>query len=580
MPVGTLRGMSLTEGQLFAGYTVVRLLGSGGMGEVYLARHPRLPRQDALKVLPESVSADEEFRARFNREADLAATLWHPHIVGVHDRGEFDGRLWISMDYVDGTDAGRLSREHHPNGMPAADVTEIVSAVAEALDYAHGEGLLHRDVKPANILLTGSARAARRILLADFGIARHTDDESGLTRTNMTVGSVSYTAPEQLMGDAVDGRADQYSLAATAFHLLTGSPPFPHSNPTVVISRHLNTAAPPPSASVPTLAGLDSVIAKALAKDPDQRFDTCQEFAEVLAGAATGIAATPIKGPDPAPPATGADPAPATESPAEPTTHLTTPPAIQASADPVPSAEPTTQHAAAPIVVSSWGVKESARDPDPMPVPSPAPQPVPVTASRRIPPAVILGAAVAAIALIAGVTFALIGSGQSTQPTAAPTTTGLSAAPTETPRQDAISPSTATRTSIRTVTVNPPPAPAPPPPPPAPAGPTNPPASRGSVFVSTVSGKTVCQIRITDVGCEVAFTLPAPMSANGVRVYPSGRWEWVSGDMGEETFATLNYGTTYQALGWTITATSDGTAFTNTATGHGMFVSVDSVRPF
>src|SRR5438128_1433520 len=97
--------MSLTDGQVFAGYTVVRLLGSGGMGEVYLARHPRLPRQDALKVLAESVSADEEFRTRFNREADLAATLWHPHIVGVHDRGEFEGRLWIAMDYVEGADA-------------------------------------------------------------------------------------------------------------------------------------------------------------------------------------------------------------------------------------------------------------------------------------------------------------------------------------------------------------------------------------------------------------------------------------------------------------------------------------------
>ena len=164
--------MPLADGETFAGYTIVRLLGSGGMGEVYLAQHPRLPRHDALKVLPASVSADNEYRQRFNREADIAATLWHPHIVGVHDRGEFEGQLWISMDYVDGTDAARLLRERYPNGMPTAEVADIVTAVAEALDYAHERGLLHRDVKPANILLSHPGSGDQRILLADFGIAR------------------------------------------------------------------------------------------------------------------------------------------------------------------------------------------------------------------------------------------------------------------------------------------------------------------------------------------------------------------------------------------------------------------------
>jgi len=186
--------MPLENGAVFAGYTIQRQLGSGGMGEVYLAQHPRLPRLDALKILPASLTDDADYRQRFNREADLAAGLWHPNIVGLHDRGEFDGQLWITMDYVDGTDAARAVRE--ANRLPEPDVLEIVTAVADALDYAHQRNLVHRDVKPANILLTTSDAERRRILLADFGIARQADDISGLTATNMTVGSLAYAAPE------------------------------------------------------------------------------------------------------------------------------------------------------------------------------------------------------------------------------------------------------------------------------------------------------------------------------------------------------------------------------------------------
>jgi serine/threonine protein kinase, bacterial len=274
--------MPLGRGQAFAGYTIVRLLGSGGMGEVYLAEHPRLPRHDALKVLPADVSADPEFRSRFNREADLAATLFHPHIVGVHDRGEFEGQLWIAMDYVEGTDAGQLMKARYSDGLSEHDVCAIVTAVAGALDYAHQRGLLHRDVKPANILLTEPEDGERRILLADFGIARQLADVSGLTVTNMTVGTVAYAAPEQLMGADLDGRADQYALAATAFHLLTGSPPFQHSNPVAVISQHLTATPPKLSDRRPELAYLDPVLSTALAKDPADRFVRCREFATKL----------------------------------------------------------------------------------------------------------------------------------------------------------------------------------------------------------------------------------------------------------------------------------------------------------
>ena len=275
--------MPLAAGQTFAGYTIVRLLGTGGMGEVYLAEHPRLPRRDALKVLPSDVCADNEYRQRFNREADIAATLWHPHIIGVHDRGDVDGQIWISMDYVDGTDAGELLRDRYPDGMPKHEVLDIVTSVGEALDYAHQQGLLHRDVKPANIMLTHPAPGDQRILLGDFGIARRVDDSSNLTATNMTVGTVFYAAPEQLMGEDLDGRADQYALAATAFHLLSGTPPFHHSNPTVVISQHLTASPPAISDRRPELSALDPVLGKALSKDPKDRFNSCMDFARALA---------------------------------------------------------------------------------------------------------------------------------------------------------------------------------------------------------------------------------------------------------------------------------------------------------
>ena len=274
--------MPLQDGEVFAGYTILRQLGSGGMGEIYLAQHPRLPRRDALKVLSTRVSTDPEYRERFNREADIAATLWHPHIVGVHDRGEFDGKLWISMDYVEGTDAGKLLADKYPNGMPSDEVVRITTAVADALDYAHQRQLLHRDVKPANILLAHPDSGTERVLLADFGIARWVDDATGLTATNMTVGTVAYAAPEQLMGERIDGRADQYSLAATAFHLLTGTPPFRHSNPAVVISQQLNTTPPEIGSRRPELSGLGPVFSKALSKAPQDRFETCIDFARAL----------------------------------------------------------------------------------------------------------------------------------------------------------------------------------------------------------------------------------------------------------------------------------------------------------
>ncbi len=285
--------MPLSDGTKFAGYTIERQLGSGGMGEVYLVQHPRLPRQDALKVLRSSISADADYIERFNREADLASKLWHPNIVRIHDRGKYRGRLWISMDYVDGTDAAHLLQEY-PEGLPTERALGIISDVAAALDYAHNMGLLHRDVKPANILLAQTGE--RRALLADFGVARDVadGDAGGLTATNMTVGTAAYAAPEQLMGLDVDGRADQYSLAATAYHLLTGGHLFAHTNPAVVIGQHLNAPPPAIGEARADLARFEPVLTRALAKDPNQRYATCGEFARALEAATAEVSTGPV----------------------------------------------------------------------------------------------------------------------------------------------------------------------------------------------------------------------------------------------------------------------------------------------
>lgn len=299
--------MPLRIGETFAGYRVLRMLGSGGMGEVYLVQHPRLPRHEALKVLRPDFSTDPSFRERFIREADLAAGLRHPHIVGIHDRGEDDGQLWIAMDYVDGVDASHLMEQKYPAGMPIDTVELILKSVASALDYAHKRGLLHRDVKPANIIVADPYGDDPAVFLADFGIARPVDDTSGITTTNMTLGTVAYAAPEQLMGDAINGRADQYALAATTYHLLTGTQLFPHSNPAVVISRHLNAPTPALADARPDFAALDSALAIALAKDRDERFASCMDFARAISDHAapsttqgasqdlTRVASSPLK---------------------------------------------------------------------------------------------------------------------------------------------------------------------------------------------------------------------------------------------------------------------------------------------
>lgn len=267
----------LDNGDVFAGFTVERLLGRGGMGSVYLARHPRLPRLTALKLLNRELYTDAEIRARFEREADLCAQLDHPGIVAVYDRGVEDDQLWICMQYVDGVDAASVD----PRTLPPERTLQIIEGVADALDYAHSNGVLHRDVKPANILLARSgAGKGERVFLTDFGIARLREDSTHLTQAGMFTATLAYASPEQMTGAELDHRSDQYSLACALYWLLAGVGPFDSEHPTEVIRGHLQLPVPPVSMRHPGLSpAMDMVIARAMAKRAGERFSSCMEFA-------------------------------------------------------------------------------------------------------------------------------------------------------------------------------------------------------------------------------------------------------------------------------------------------------------
>ncbi|MCU1643636.1 MAG: Non-specific serine/threonine protein kinase [Nocardia sp.] len=294
----------LRSGETFAGYLIERELGRGGMGSVYLAQHPRLPRRTALKLLNRELFGDNEVRARFEREADLIARLEHPHIVPIYDRGIEGDRLWISMRYIDGVDASSLNATE----LPPQQAIRIIADTAKALDFAHRKGVLHRDVKPANILLERD-EGEERVFLADFGIARLREDSTRLTQTGSFTATLAYAAPEQLIGKPLDHRCDQYSLACTLFRLLTGDIPFAAEHPVAIMQGHLNQPPPPVSLLRPGLPqALDAVMARAMAKEPADRFDSCTAFAvaaQQALAAPTGYAPTRQLPPNAAPAGNG-----------------------------------------------------------------------------------------------------------------------------------------------------------------------------------------------------------------------------------------------------------------------------------
>ncbi|MVU79715.1 protein kinase [Nocardia sp. ET3-3] len=272
----------LKPGEEIAGYVIERWIGAGGSGTVYAARHPRLPRLAALKVFHrDEVNADADGWRRFEREADITARFDHPNIVSVYDRGLDDGRLWIAMQYVDGPDADGLS------GLSPERALRIGAGIASALDYAHSKGVLHRDVKPSNIMLSPAENGRpERALLTDFGIARLRDETTHVTKTGDISATFAFASPEQVSGRPLDPRTDQYSLACTLFVLLTGSRPFLANDLVGLIYAHTTTPPLRVTQVRPDLpAGLDAVFDRALAKHPDERFPSCVDFTDAALAA-------------------------------------------------------------------------------------------------------------------------------------------------------------------------------------------------------------------------------------------------------------------------------------------------------
>jgi serine/threonine protein kinase len=288
----------LRDGSVFAGHRIEGQIGRGGMGVVYRAKHLALDRPVALKLITPDLASEPGFRERFQRESRIAAALDHPNVITVHHAGEDDGRLFITMRLIDGEDLGALlGREGR---LAPERATRIVAQVGAALDAAHRAGLVHRDVKPANVLVSGSGDD-ERVFLTDFGLTKRDTSTVSLTRTGEIVGTLDYIAPEQIRGEAVDARTDVYALGCMLFHLVTGRVPFPADMHAAKVYAHLSDEPPAVTELAPDAPpGLDAVIRRAMDKDADRRFQSAGELADAA------LAAT--RAPAPMPDAAAAEP--------------------------------------------------------------------------------------------------------------------------------------------------------------------------------------------------------------------------------------------------------------------------------
>src|SRR4051812_28854951 len=321
-------------GQVFAGHRIEAEAGRGGMGVVYVATHLALNRRVALKLIAPDLAADEGFRERFKQESMTAASIDHPNVIPIYHAGEEDGKLYITMRYVEGTDLrAMIARD---GKIPPRQAAEIVSQVAAALDAAHKSGLVHRDVKPANVLIGEAGQA----YLTDFGLTKHAGSQGGLTQTGTFVGTLDYIAPEQLQGGPIDARVDVYALGCVLYQTLTGAVPFPRDTEPAKIWAHMQEEPPSVVASHPDVPGqFEQVVQRAMAKKPDDRFPSAGDLGRAALAAAeardvatgersvaTGEAA-PTE-------AVGAAPPPA------PGTYVDAPPPTAGMAYPPPGAAP------------------------------------------------------------------------------------------------------------------------------------------------------------------------------------------------------------------------------------------------
>ncbi len=287
-------------GRVFGDYSIERLLGRGGMAEVYLARRGVAEAPVALKVVGAQFAADPGFRRRFERESRLARRLAHPHVVAVIDAGEREGRLYLVTEYVEGPDLAALLAVAGP--LHAAWAAEIVAQLADALDAAAALSMVHRDVKPANVLLR-EREGVPWALLADFGLSKEASSTSGLTATGQWLGTVDYASPEQLQAVDVDPRTDVYSLGAVLHRCLTGQVPFPRDRDVAKVLAHITEPPPRPSEIIAGLPpGFDEIVARAMAKEPEDRYPSAAEMGAALRLAAGAAGEPPPWAPTVAPP--------------------------------------------------------------------------------------------------------------------------------------------------------------------------------------------------------------------------------------------------------------------------------------
>jgi Protein kinase domain len=280
-------------GTIFAGYRIEALRGRGGMSVVYRAENPRLGNVVALKLLSPDLAEDESFRERFVRESRTAASIAHPHIIPIYDAGDAEGVLYIAMRYVEGPDLKELATDR--DDIAVTRILRIGAQVASALDAAHARGLIHRDVKPANILVEEGANGDDHAYLADFGLTKHVESHSGITGSGQFVGTIDYMAPEQIEGRQVDARVDVYALGCVLFECLTGTPPYRRETDVAVLWAHMRDEPPRLGEDAGLPEDADGVFAKALAKNADDRYSSCGDLVEDLRSALGETAARTLR---------------------------------------------------------------------------------------------------------------------------------------------------------------------------------------------------------------------------------------------------------------------------------------------